>query len=152
MIASDTNAIDEPEEEDEEVDINIDEGFLTDGDGATVEVTPIETRAGTPTRAPISSAVGGNTFIFFFCALGGHNSNGPIDIVDMIQTGLGNAAQSLTIAPAPASVIKGGEASSAYTNGKITTCGNGWTILSPYGYIYNPGECFDFNIGEFLNI
>jgi len=78
--------------------------------------------------------------------LGGHNANGAIDIVDMIQTGLGNAAQSLRIAPAPSSVIRGGEASSAYTNGKITTCGNGWTVLSPYGYIYNPGQCYDYSL------
>lgn len=79
--------------------------------------------------------------------MGGHNANGAIDIVDMIQTGLGNAAQSLRIAPAPSSVIRGGEASSAYTNGKITTCGNGWTVLSPYGYIYNPGQCYDYSLG-----
>ena len=36
--------------------------------------------------------------------------------------------------------------SSAYTEGSITTCGQGWTILSPYGYIYKPGVCYDYNI------
>ena len=64
----------------------------------------------------------------------------------MLQTGLGNAAQSLSIAPVPAAVMRGGEVSSAYTDGRITTCGNGWTILSPYGYIYKPGVCYDYNI------
>ena len=65
----------------------------------------------------------------------------------MINTGLGNAAQSLTIAPLPSAVMRGGEVSSRYSSGgTITTCGNGWTILSPYGYIYKPGECFDLNI------
>ena len=102
---------------------------------------------GSPDPAPVNSASGGgNTFIFFFCALGGHNAGGPVSLVDMLQTGLGNAAQSLSIAPVPAAVMRGGEVSSAYTDGRITTCGNGWTILSPYGYIYKPGVCYDYNI------
>ena len=152
-IFIDESGIDEPEEEEEEVDINIDEGFLTDSAGNTVDIpiaeeVEVEQRfGGSPDPAPVNSAPGGgNTFIFFFCALGGHNAGGPVSLVDMLQTGLGNAAQSLSIAPVPAAVMRGGEVSSAYTEGRITTCGNGWTILSPYGYIYKPGVCYDYNI------
>ena len=64
----------------------------------------------------------------------------------MINTGLGNAAQALSIAPVPSAVMRGGEVSSAYTGSSITTCGNGFTILSPYGYIYKPGVCYDYNL------
>ena len=39
---TDENGIDEPEEEDEEVDINIDEGFLTDSSGNTVDIPLVE--------------------------------------------------------------------------------------------------------------
>ena len=56
-----------------------------------------------------SSAAGGNTFIFFFCALGGFNSGGAVSLVDTIQTGLGNALQSLSIAPVPRAAMRGGE-------------------------------------------
>ena len=90
---------------------------------------------------------GGNTFIFFFCALGGHNSGGAVSLVDLINTGLGNAAQSLSLSPLPPAVMRSGEVSSRYSSpGTITTCGNGFTVLSPYGYIYKPGECYDLNI------
>ena len=131
--------------------MNIDEGFLEDSSGNPVSIPSVDTedvepRLGSSSTPSVNTNTGGNTFIFFFCALGGHNSNGPINLVDMIQTGLGNAAQSLTVAPVPASVMRGGEVSSAYTDGRITTCGNGWTILSPYGYIYKPGVCYDYNI------
>ena len=60
--------------------------------------------------------------------------------------GLGNALQSLTIPRMPRAVMRGGEVSSSFTNGKITTCGSGSTKLSPYGYLYLPGTCFDYNI------
>ena len=65
----DEEAIDEDEEEQEEVDINIDEGFLEDNAGNAVDLPVVETR-GAVQNAP---AHGGNTFIFFFCALGGTN-------------------------------------------------------------------------------
>ena len=149
VMPPDESGIDEPEEDEEEVDINIDEGFLTDSAGNSVDLAPaaetVDTRAGQPSNVAAAPALG-NTFVFFFCALGGHNAGGPVSLVDMLQTGLGNAAQSLSIAPVPAAVMRGGEVSSAYTDGRITTCGNGWTILSPYGYIYKPGVCYDYNI------
>ena len=141
----DEAAIDEPEEEQEEVDINIDEGFLSDSSGNTVDI-PVAAETRSNVASLPSTNTGGNTFIFLFCALGGHNTNGAINIVDMINTGLGNAAQALTIAPVPSAVMRGGEVSSAYTGNSITTCGNGFTILSPYGYIYKPGVCYDYNL------
>ena len=66
----DEEGIDEDEEEQEEVDINIDEGFLEDNAGNAVDLPVVETR-GAVQNAP--AAHGGNTFIFFFCALGGTN-------------------------------------------------------------------------------
>ena len=42
--------------------------------------------------------------------------------------------------------LRGGSTSSAYTNGAITTCSQGFTILSPYGFIYKPGSCYDYSL------
>ena len=87
----DESGIDEPEEDEEEVDINIDEGFLTDSAGNSVDLAPaaetVDTRAGQPSNVAAAPALG-NTFVFFFCALGGHNAAGPVSLVDMIQTGM----------------------------------------------------------------
>ena len=111
----DEEGIDEDEEEQEEVDINIDEGFLEDNAGNAVDLPVVETR-GAVQNAPVQ---GGNTFIFFFCALGGTNDQvnifckyfminlyqGSVNVVDLLNTGLGNAAQSLSIAPLPSQVL-----------------------------------------------
>ena len=43
LYLKDVNGIDEPEEEEEEVDINIDEGFLSDSSGEPVNVPAVET-------------------------------------------------------------------------------------------------------------
>jgi len=139
----DEEAVNEEEEEEEEVDINIDEGFLEDNAGNAVDLPVVETR-GNVQNAPAGH--GGNTFIFFFCALGGTNDQGAVNVVDLLNTGLGNAAQSLTIAPLPAQALRGGSTSSAYTNGAITTCSQGFTVLSPYGFIYKPGSCYDYSL------
>ena len=111
----DEEGLDEDEEEQEEVDINIDEGFLEDNAGNAVDLPVVETR-GAVQNAP--AAHGGNTFIFFFCALGGTNDQvrhfanklnnlfqGAVNVVDLLNTGLGNAAQSLSIAPLPSQVL-----------------------------------------------
>ena len=140
VMPPDESGIDEPEEDEEEVDINIDEGFLTDSAGNSVDLAPaaetVDTRAGQPSNVAAAPALG-NTFVFFFCALGGHNAAGPVSLVDMIQTGkamwihdnhnssdeqqiitlaagLGNVAATsqLSIAPVPAAVMRGGEVSS----------------------------------------
>ena len=139
VMPPDESGIDEPEEDEEEVDINIDEGFLTDSAGNSVDLAPaaetVDTRAGQPSNVAAAPALG-NTFVFFFCALGGHNAAGPVSLVDMIQTGkamwihdnhnssdeqqiitlaagLGNVAATsqLSIAPVPAAVMRGGEVS-----------------------------------------
>ena len=91
VMPPDESGIDEPEEDEEEVDINIDEGFLTDSAGNSVDLAPaaetVDTRAGQPSNVAAAPALG-NTFVFFFCALGGHNAAGPVSLVDMIQTGM----------------------------------------------------------------
>jgi len=144
-IPLEEEALDEPEEEQEETEVNIDAGFLADSEGTSVDLAGVET----VTPASGGNVVRpdqGNTFVFFFCALGGTNSQGAVNIVDLLNTGLGNAAQSLTIAPMPAQVVRGGQTNSAYTNGAITTCSQGFTILSPYGFIYKPGSCYDYSL------
>ena len=70
----DDDALEEEEEEQEEVDVNIDEGFLEDSEGNKVELPVIQTRGAVET-GPAGINTGGNTFIFFFCALGGMNHN-----------------------------------------------------------------------------
>lgn len=97
----DEEAVDEEEEEDEEVDLNIDQGFLEDSQGNSVELPTIQTRTGLPSS---NVQAGGNTFIFFFCALGGTNNQGAVNVVDLINTGLGNSATNLNIAALPSQV------------------------------------------------
>ena len=70
----DDDALEEDEEEQEEVDVNIDEGFLEDSEGKKVELPVLETRSAVQ-AGPAGINTGGNTFIFFFCALGGTNHN-----------------------------------------------------------------------------
>jgi len=138
------DALEEDEEEQEEVDINIDDGFLKDSKGNSVEIPDIKPRSNLPVGGPTS----GNTFIFYFCALGGLNHGGAVNDVDIINTGLGNSATSLNIAPLPGSLLQGGSTSSAYTEGTITTCSQGFTLLTPYGWVYKPGRCFDYSLED----
>ena len=133
-------AIIEEEEEIEDQDINIDSGFLNDNKGNTVDLPAIETRASA--TAPST----GFTFIFFFCAFGGMNENGPVTAVDVLSNGISNPLQALSFAAMPNEVTKGGESSAAYTHQSITTCSNGYSILSPYGYLYKPGSCYEYNL------
>jgi len=135
------------EEEDEiaDEDINIDAGFLNDEQGNTVELPEIDTR--TTTVKSTQSAAYGPTFIFYFCALGGTNENGPVSAVDILSNGIAGALQqALSIAPMPSKVTQGGECSAAYTGQSITSCSSGYSILSPYGYLYKPGSCYDYNL------
>ena len=66
------------EEEDEiaDEDINIDAGFLNDDQGNSVDLPKIDTS--TTTVSATQSSAAGPTFIFYFCALGGTNQNGPV--------------------------------------------------------------------------
>merc|ERR1712215_581215 len=70
------------------------------------------------------------------------DSNGSISIIDLLNTGLGNSAQSLPIAPLPVAVLPCGECFSSYTDRSLTTCGRGQRSLTPYGYQYKPGSCY----------
>merc|ERR1712127_455129 len=139
----DEEAVDEEEEEDEEVDLNIDQGFLEDSQGNSVELPTIQTRTGLPSS---NVQAGGNTFIFFFCALGGTNNQGAVNVVNLINTGLGNSATNLNIAALPSQALRGGSTSSAYTGSSITTCSQGYTVLTPYGFVYSPGSCYDYSL------
>lgn len=144
-IPLDEKAIEEPEEEIEEIDVNIDEGFLNDSQGRAVDLpSPAHVKTVVPGQGV--TPLGGNTFVFFFCVLGGANNQGAVNVVDLLNTGLGNAAQSLSIAPLPSQVIRGGRTSSVFTGETITTCSQGFTILSPYGFIYKPGSCYDYSL------
>ena len=132
-------AVTEDEEEIPDEDINIDAGFLNDNKGNTVELPKVSPRASTATSA-------GPTFIFYFCAMGGNNQNGALSAVDVLGNGITNALQALSIAPMPSTVTKGEGCSAAYTGEAITSCSNGYSVLSPYGYLYKPGSCYDYNL------
>jgi len=131
------------EEEDEipDEDINIDAGFLDNNQGNTVELEQSQ-----PKTSIANPSGASPTFIFYFCALGGNNANGPVNAVDILNTGFANALQALSIAPMPSRMTQGGGCSAAYTQGTITSCSSGYTILSPYGFLYRPGTCFDYNM------
>jgi len=128
------------EEEEEDVDINIDEGFLTDNNDNAVELPDLTIRndLNEGNRAPL--------LLMFFVVLGGIDSNGSISIIDLLNTGLGNSAQSLPIAPLPVAVLPCGECFSSYTDRSITTCGRGQRSLTPYGYQYSPGSCYSHDL------
>ena len=80
----DDDALEEDEEEQEEVDVNIDEGFLEDSEGKKVELPVLETRSAVQ-AGPAGINTGGNTFIFFFCALGGTNHNVGYTLNDLAR-------------------------------------------------------------------
>jgi len=129
------------EEEEEDININIDEGFITDSNENTIDILPnlnLRDNITTITKTP--------PVIMFFVILGGLGTNGSIPFIDILNTGLGNSAQALSIAPLPAPVLQGGECSSAYTDRSITSCGRGYKSLSPYGYQYNPGSCYNYGL------
>lgn len=111
--------------------MNIDEGFLSDSSGAAVDIPAVASRVGTGSGAA-SAATTGNTFVFLFCALGGHNAGGAVSLVDLLSPGLSRAAR--TIAPLPSQLLRGGEVSSAYTGTAITSCGQ---ALKQYHIFYS---------------
>ena len=71
--------------------MNIDEGFLSDSSGATVDIPAVAPRVGTGSGAA-SAATAGNTFVFLFCALGGHNAGGAVSLVDLLSPGRDQSA------------------------------------------------------------
>lgn len=135
--------IEEEMEDEEEVadeDINIDSGFLNDDKGNTVELPRANPQ-------PTSNAASSPTFIFLFCAMGGMNLNGAVTAVDILSS-FTKAIKAMTIAPMPSQVTRGGEMSAAYTGRAITSCSNGYSTLSPYGYLYKPGSCYDYSLNS----
>jgi len=139
-VRLDEDALKENEEEEDD-DIQIEEGFLTDNNDNTVEILPSLNLENIPTEVNKSPPL-----IIFFILLGGFDSNGSISRIDLLNTGLGNSAQSLSIAPLPVALLQGGPLSSAFTDRSITSCGRGWRSLSPYGYQYNPGSCYSYGL------
>ena len=135
-------AVIEEEEEIDDEDINIDAGFLNDNNGNSVELPKATPQASVASTASPT----GPTFVFYFCVLGGNNKNGAVSSVDVLSNGISNALQSLSIAPMPSTLTKGEGCSAAYTGQSITSCSNGYTTLSPYGYLYKPGSCADYSI------
>ena len=126
------------EEEEEEVEINIDEGFLNDENNEPVELY-------VNTKSNVVEPRRNDPPIFFFFLIGGFNADGSsTNFVDLLNTGLGNSAFSLSVAPLPLAVTEGGESSAAYTGRSITSCGRGVQTLSPYGYLYSPGSCYGY--------
>ena len=131
----------EEEEEEEEAEINIDEGFLNDANNEPVELPDLNKRSNVVKPSRNGSSV------FFFVLIGGLDAAGTtINLIDLLNTGLGNSALGLSLAPLPLAVTQGGECSAAYTERSITSCGRGVRSLSPYGYQHRPGSCYGYDL------
>ena len=131
----------EEEEDEEEVEINIDEGFLNDASNEPVELPDLNKRSNVVEPSSNGSSV------FFFVLIGGLDASGTtINLIDLLNTGLGNSALGLSVAPLPLAVTQGGECSAAYTERSITSCGRGVRSLSPYGYQHRPGSCYGYDL------
>jgi len=133
----------EIEEEEEDVDINIDDGFLNDENNEPVEL-PIVAR-----KSNVETPNRNSSVLLVFLLIGGLNPDGSvINIIDLLNTGLGNSVFSLSIPPLPSAVTEGGETSAAYTDKSITTCGRGVRSLTPYGFTFTPGSCYAYDIQQ----
>jgi hypothetical protein len=86
------------------------------------------------------------TIIFFFCAPGVINQDGLISSIHVLSTGQEQSASSFSLPTLPSSFSNGGEVSAAYTDGAITACTTGTTLLSPYGFVFGPGYCIRHHI------
>jgi len=129
------------------VDMNIDSGLLSDSAGTVVDLPPVKV-AVTPSTQP--------TYIFYFCAVGGFNTAGSVAAIDMLNlgqtAGLLGQTQALVIPPLPSPVTRGtGEVMASYTGSSLLTCSPGYTVLTPYGFQYLPGTCFDYNLAGALS-
>jgi hypothetical protein len=68
--------------------------------------------------------------------------------VDVLNMGLGKLPPTAVIAALPSALTSregAGESSAAYTGLGLTACGTGYTLLTPYGYSYLPGTCYDYS-------
>ena len=144
-------AIDEDNDDDDEEDndgINIDSGFLKDSAGKEVKL-PDTISAATPAAVPRTAAANASsapTIVFYFCLLGGVNADGPVNLVDILNTGLSQlTTPAATVISALPAALTAGETSAAYTSSGLTACGTGYTLLTPYGHSYLPGSCYDYS-------
>ena len=128
------------EEEEEDVDINIDEGFLNDENNEPVELPVV------PRKSNVVAPSSNGSVVLAFLLIGGLNPDGStINIIDLLNPGLGNSVVTLFIPPLPTVVTAGGETSAAYTARSITTCSRGARSLSPYGYTFTAGSCYAYD-------
>jgi len=142
----DDKAMEEEDEEELDVAVNIDPGFLNKGISNSSSLAP-DTEFVEP-RSTNSASGNQPTFFFFFCALGGENSEGAVSAVDIIRESLNYVASAFKIASMPSQVTRGEGASAAYTGESITSCSKGYSTLSPYGFVYNSGSCYDYNLNS----
>ena len=81
----------EDPEDVEEVDMNIDSGFLTDSEGEAVELLPRVVKPVTNLPA-----------IFVFLVIGGVDPSGSsVNLVDVLSASLANLTSALSVAPLP---------------------------------------------------
>ena len=131
------------EEEEEDVNINIDEGFLNDENNEPVELPVV------PRKSNVVAPSSNTSVVLAFLLIGGLNPDGSsINIIDLLNPGLGNSVFSLFIPPLPTVVTAGGETSAAYTARSITTCSRGARSLSPYGYTFTAGSCYAYDFQD----
>lgn len=146
-------------DDDDDDGVNIDSGFLKDAAGkeATLPETTTSTTVASPTTRTTlrnnNSSAGGPTVVFYFCLMGGMNEAGPVGLVDILNIGLhgkvADGGSPISAMPAAlTSAATAGESSAAFTGSGVTACGTGFTLLTPYGYSYVPGSCYDYSFAK----
>lgn len=125
----------------EEVDVNIDSGFLTDSQGEAVELLPRVVEPVVVTRVPA---------VFVFLVVGGvDNSGKAINLIDVLSASLANLTSALSVAPMPAgSGCSKCTSSFSATSASLTSCSPGSSKLSPYGWLLTRGACHSLSLAD----
>ena len=121
----------------------VNDGFLNDENNDPVELPVM------PRKSNVEAPSSNTSLVLAFLLIGGLNSDGStINIIDLLNPGLGNSVFSLWVPPLPSVLTEGGETSAAYTARSITTCNRGARSLSPYGYTFTAGSCYAYDFQD----
>lgn len=129
----------EDPEDVEEVDMNIDSGFLTDSEGEAVELLPRVVK-------PVTSLPA----IFVFLVIGGVDPSGSsVNLVDVLSASLANLTSALSVAPLPPGAgCSKCTSSFSSTSASLTSCSPGSSSLSPYGWLLTRGSCHSLSLAD----
>ena len=93
--------------------------------------------------------------MFVTLVIGGWGAGGPMGSVDYLTpvrprcpAPAQPAARYRALPSLPHEAMVGGsECSAAYTGAALMTCTSGSSFLTPYGWIYSPGTCYNYSFG-----